>query len=88
MNERKQEIEDLNEIATSFYLLQEFDSALTYYNRVLAFYQLQKDTLPMVDVLLSIGDVFLETMQYHQAVASYNRGLEMATHVGNAGTGW
>jgi signal transduction histidine kinase len=83
LQESTMEIEDLYEIATSFYLLQELDSALMYFNQVLAYHQLQNDSISMVEVLLSIGDVFFEKMQYRQAVASYNRSLELAIYVGN-----
>jgi len=83
LQEPTMEIEDKYEIASSFYLLQEFDSALIYFNQVLAYHQLQNDSLSMVEVLRSIGDVFFEKMQYRQAVASYNRSLELAIYVGN-----
>jgi signal transduction histidine kinase len=77
-----QEMADNQQIAFSLYLMQELDSALTYYNRVLAYYQLQNDTLPMVDVLIEIGDVFFEKQQYRQAVASFSRAFDLAQNVG------
>lgn len=73
---------DYKQIAFSLFLMQEPDSALIYYNRALAYYQLQNDTIPMVDVLLEIGDVFFEKEQYRQAVASFNRGFQLAQAVG------
>ncbi|MDX9846490.1 MAG: tetratricopeptide repeat protein [Tenuifilaceae bacterium] len=78
IDQKADEIKNLQQIALTHYLMQELDSALNYYNRVLAFYQLQKDTIPMIDVLLEIGDVFFEKEQYRQAVASYSRSLELA----------
>ncbi len=80
--QKSDEFRDIQQIALTLYLMQELDSALTYYNRVLAFYQLQKDTIPMIDVLIEIGDVFFEKVQYRQAVASYSRALELAQTAG------
>lgn len=81
INRKPSEMLDIQQIALSFYLMSELDSALKYYNRVLAFYQLQKDTVPMVDVFIEIGDVFFEMKQFRQAVASYSRALELAQNV-------
>ena len=81
LNNPAQENSDLFEIAFSYFLLQELDSALTYYNQVLAYSQLRSDTLVMVKVLQSIGDVFFEKEQYRQAIASFHRSLELANNL-------
>lgn len=75
---KDEEMRDIRNIALSFFLLQELDSALYYYNGVMAFHQLKNDTIPTIEVMLEIGDVFFEKQQYQQAVASYTRSLEMA----------
>ena len=78
-----QQMKDNAEIAFSFFLMQKYDSALVHYNRVLGFYQLQNDSVSMIGILRSIGDVFFELEQYRQAVASYNQSFSIAQLVGN-----
>lgn len=78
LGDRPMEIADKQNIAYSFYLMQEYDSSLVYYNQALAFYRLQKDSVSIIAVLLGVGDVFFEKEQYRQAVANYNRSYEIA----------
>ncbi|MFA5647843.1 MAG: ATP-binding protein [Bacteroidales bacterium] len=73
-----EKIADYHQIAYSLFLMNELDSSLSYYNKVLAFYQLQNDTVPMIGVLIEIGDVFFDKHQYSQAVATNNRAYELA----------
>lgn len=78
LGDRLMEIADKQNIAYSFYLMQEYDSSLVYYNEALTFYRLQKDSVSVIAVLLGVGDVFFEMEQYRQAVANYNRSYEIA----------
>lgn len=77
-----EQMADNLQIAFSLYLLEQLDSALSYYNKVLAHYQLQNDTIPVIEVLIDIGDVFYQKKQYRQAVASFNRAFQFAQSVG------
>ncbi|MDD2277950.1 MAG: tetratricopeptide repeat protein [Bacteroidales bacterium] len=78
LGDRAMEIADKQNIAYSFYLMQEHDSSLIYYNQALAFYRLQKDSISTISVLLGVGDVMFEKKQYRQAVANYNNSYEIA----------
>jgi len=82
VNLTDEQMADNLQIAFSLYLLEQLDSALIYYNKVLAHYQLQNDTIPVIEVLIDIGDVFFEKKQYRQAVASFNRAFQYAQSVG------
>jgi two-component system, NtrC family, sensor kinase len=79
---KDEQMKDYQQIAFSLYLMQELDSALSYYNQVLAYNQLKRDTISNISVLLGIGDVFFEMEQYRQAVASYNRANQLASNIG------
>lgn len=83
LNNIDSQMDDYFEIALSFFLKQNLDSALIFYNRVLSYNQLQNDSVNMVNVLQSIGDVFFELEQYQQAVASYSQSYEIAQKVNN-----
>lgn len=82
VNLTDEQMADNLQIAFSLYLLEQLDSALSYYNKVLAHYQLQNDTIPVIEVLIDIGDVFYQKKQYRQAVASFNRAFQFAQSVG------
>lgn len=83
LDDKAMEVEDIEEIAFSLFLMQRLDSSLYYFNQAFTFYQLNKDTLSLVKVLQGIGDVYYEKDQYRQAVASYNRCLDLAQNIGN-----
>lgn len=68
----------LTEIAFSYQLMRQPDSALNYYSKALVQFQLQKDSLATIDILHNIGDVFYDKQQYLQAVASFNQSLQLA----------
>jgi signal transduction histidine kinase len=78
LGNKDNEMADRQNIAYAYYLKEYLDSAFVYYNQVLAYYQLQKDSASTIPVLIGIGDVFFERGQYRQAVASYNRSFETA----------
>lgn len=83
LNSIEKKMHDFFEIAYTYYLLQNFDSSLVYYNQVLAHNQLKNDTTLMIQSLEGIGNVFFELEQYRQAVASYNLCLELSVKNSN-----
>lgn len=73
------EAEDKANLAYTFYLMHNPDSALTYYKQAIEWYRLQNDSLSTINILLGIGDVYYSIGQFRQAADYYHRSLQQAT---------
>lgn len=69
---------DKQNIAYAFYLMNEYDSSLVYYNRVLTSYRMARDSVSMVSALIGMGDVYFGQQFFRKAVDTYNRSYDMA----------
>ncbi len=71
------------EIGLTHFILQQYDSSLVYFNRVLSHHQLQRDSSSLVGILQSIGDVFIMQELFPQALTSLTESLRFAELTNN-----
>ncbi|MBL0343083.1 MAG: tetratricopeptide repeat protein [Bacteroidetes bacterium] len=78
INNPELQVKPTGSLAILFTKMKEFDKSMDYFFRAIDYVNITQDMLLKADLLKSLGNLYIETGQYEQAITILNESLEIA----------